>query len=302
MFRDVSLGSVRFKSKSSTQVATAATLTLPIETREGDAQTDGGSADAATQTDAKAATGGKASAKDAAEGDEQRQRALDMLARVGPLMLREVRETGTTCGFFAGLERFRAEAEEKDVSKLLTLKFDFDAFFQQQQQQADAGSNAKTSKNAAPAASLRLSCTGVSWNATGAVVAVAYGRFDHSGWCNYRSALCLWRVFQADLNPSRPHLVLEASVRVSDSPPPSRRALTGFADAAAAFRAGSCAWCATPRTRRSWPPGPSTARSSSGTPSPRSTASCRPASATTSIASPSPRSLGSSTPRPTSTT
>jgi hypothetical protein len=283
-------------------VATAATLTLPIETRESDAQTDGGSADAATQTDAKAASGGKASAKDAAESDEQRQRALDMLQRVGPLMLREVRETGKTCGFFAGLERFRAEAEEKDISKLLTLKFDYDAFFQQQQQQADAGSNAKTSKSAAASTSLSLSCTGVSWNATGAVVAVAYGRFDHSGWCNYRSALCLWRVFQADFNPSRPHLVLEASVRVLVSPPPSLGALTSFTNAAVIFRADSCAWRATLRTRRSWPPGPSTVRSSSGTRSPRSTASCRPVSATTSTASPSPRSPGSSTLRPTSTT
>lgn len=225
MFRDVSLGSVRFKSKSTKQVATASTLTLPIETCESDAQTDGGSADASTQTDAKAATAstGKPSGKDAAESEEQRQRALEMLQRVGALMLREVGETGKTSSFFAGLEKFRAEAEEKEVSKLFTLKFDYDAYFlqQQQQQQADvntSSSSSKAKKSAAAAtssaASLSLSCTGVSWNATGAVVAVAYGRFDHSGWCNYRSAFCLWRVFQADFSPSRPHLVLEASVRV----------------------------------------------------------------------------------------
>lgn len=65
------------------------------------------------------------------------------------------------------------------------------------------------------AASLKLSCTGVSWNATGSSIAVAYGRFDHTGWCNYRSALCLWSVFQSDFNPLKPNLVLETSVRGS---------------------------------------------------------------------------------------
>lgn len=53
----------------------------------------------------------------------------------------------------------------------------------------------------------------MSWNATGSSIAIAYGRFDHSGWCNYRSALCLWSVFQSDFNPLKPTLVLEASVR-----------------------------------------------------------------------------------------
>lgn len=66
-----------------------------------------------------------------------------------------------------------------------------------------------------PTASLKLSCTGVSWNATGSSIAVAYGRFDHTGWCNYRSALCLWSVFQSDFNPQKPNLVLETSVRDS---------------------------------------------------------------------------------------
>lgn len=214
MFRDASLGAVRFKSKSTKQVSTESTLTDPIEMRECEVQTDGGAVEASTQTEAKAsAAPTKSSSKDSstAESEQERARALEMLANVGPLMLREVAATGKMSGFFAGLDKFLAESEEKDISKLMTLRFDYDAYFQQQQQQQQA--DAKGKKTAATPSTLALSCTGVSWNATGAMVAVAYGRFDHSGWCNYRSALCLWRVFQADFNPDKPHLVLEASVR-----------------------------------------------------------------------------------------
>ncbi|GMF53429.1 unnamed protein product [Phytophthora fragariaefolia] len=103
----------------------------------------------------------------------------------------------------AGLERYLEESEEKDVTKLFRLQFDYYTYFQPQQGTA-------TSNGTGDA--LKLSCTGVSWNATGSVIAVAYGRFDHSGWCNYRSALCLWNVFQSDLNPHKPSLVLETSV------------------------------------------------------------------------------------------
>lgn len=29
-------------------------------------------------------------------------------------------------------------------------------------------------------------CTGLSWNCTGSVIAVAFGRFDHSDWCSHK--------------------------------------------------------------------------------------------------------------------
>ena len=29
-------------------------------------------------------------------------------------------------------------------------------------------------------------CTGLSWNCTGSVVGVAYGKFDHSDWCSHK--------------------------------------------------------------------------------------------------------------------
>lgn len=238
MFRDVNLGAVRFKSRSTTQTATASTLTMPIEMRESDAQTDAGSADAGTQTDTKTATSTSSSSSknkesNSAESEEERQRALQMLARVGPTMLRELAQTGKTSSVFAGtngvnltiaseslltvcdrigLEKFLAESEEKEICKLMTLKFDFDAFFQQAPAVGEASKAKKETSRAPPASSLNLQCTGVSWNATGSVIAVAYGRFDHTGWCNYRSALCLWKVFQADFNPTKPNLVLETSV------------------------------------------------------------------------------------------
>lgn len=134
-----------------------------------------------------------------------------------------------------GFEKYLEESAEKNISKLFMLKFDFDAYFQAPQTQGRLGfttaglivtclstlvlpaaKSKVTSKKfeASPAAtaSLKLSCTGVSWNATGSSIAVAYGRFDHTGWCNYRSALCLWSVFQSDFNPLKPSLVLETSV------------------------------------------------------------------------------------------
>lgn len=144
----------------------------------------------------------------------------------------------------AGFEKYLEESAEKNISKLFMLKFDFDAYFQAPQTQgrldwtcfgvASAASpgitdriafafylavnskdKSKKVESSPVAASLKLSCTGVSWNATGASIAVAYGRFDHTGWCNYRSALCLWSVFQSDFNPLKPNLVLETSVRGS---------------------------------------------------------------------------------------
>ncbi|CAK4686374.1 unnamed protein product [Aphanomyces euteiches] len=90
--------------------------------------------------------------------------------------------------------------EEKGVNKVHTLVFDFFSHFNQ----AHDGKQGVQS-------GLKLQCTGVSWNATGSVLAVSYGRFDHSGWCNYRSALCLWNIFSSDFNASKPNMVLETS-------------------------------------------------------------------------------------------
>lgn len=92
-----------------------------------------------------------------------------------------------------GFEHYLDQSDQNDSRHLYHLLFDSTTYFESQGSQ--------------------LACTGVSWNATGSVIAVAYGRFDHSGWCNYRSALCLWNVFQSDFKPDKPALVLETSVR-----------------------------------------------------------------------------------------
>ncbi|KAJ8575413.1 hypothetical protein ON010_g3795 [Phytophthora cinnamomi] len=198
MFQDVSLGSARFKVKRTKQVAEVYAQTVEIEMFDEEAQTDEATASVATQTGQAQQVPTKCKGKDAASNtqEEDQRRVSECLQNVGGLMLREMAKNG--------LERYLEESEEKNVNKLFRLQFDYDTYFQPQQGTA-------TSNGAGASSSLRLSCTGVSWNATGSVIAVAYGRFDHSGWCNYRSALCLWNVFQSDLNPQKPSLVLETS-------------------------------------------------------------------------------------------
>ena len=53
--------------------------------------------------------------------------------------------------------------------------------------------------------------TGVSWNASGYSLAVSYGRFDVTGWCDSPGALCVWKLRRADVDPGRPHVVMETS-------------------------------------------------------------------------------------------
>ncbi|RLN49157.1 hypothetical protein BBJ28_00020882, partial [Nothophytophthora sp. Chile5] len=184
MFQDVTLGSARFKAKRGKQTADACAQTTPIATGEAEVQTEVPFSDGGTQTEPQVA--GKGGKKDSTESEEQQQPVLAFLQRVSGVMLREMATNAQTSCCYGGLERYLDESEEKTVAKLFRLQFDCDAYFQP--------SGASTT--AADASSLRLSCTGVSWNATGSVIAAAYGRFDHSGWCNYRSALCLWSVFQ----------------------------------------------------------------------------------------------------------
>lgn len=52
-------------------------------------------------------------------------------------------------------------------------------------------------------ASVLESCTAVSWNATGSVVAAAYGPLDRNDWESSESVLCTWSVMRRQLDPSR---------------------------------------------------------------------------------------------------
>ena len=57
-----------------------------------------------------------------------------------------------------------------------------------------------------------LQVTATSWNATGSVLAVAFGRHDESGWCNSTKAGCgLYHVFSRDFDPAKPKTVLDTS-------------------------------------------------------------------------------------------
>ncbi|TYZ65873.1 hypothetical protein PybrP1_005606 [[Pythium] brassicae (nom. inval.)] len=216
MFQDVVLGSVGFKSRCTKKTASVAALTDAVATAESSTEPLFGFVDNATQTEPKAAgaSGASAKGKDAkttAESEEEETRAIAFVRRVGPTMLREMATSAATSGYFRGFEKYLEESAEKTVSKLFLLKFDYDAYFRAPQTQAESKDKSRKVDPPLPTGSLKLSCTGVSWNATGASIAIAYGRFDHSGWCNYRSALCLWSVFQSDFNPLKPNLVLETS-------------------------------------------------------------------------------------------
>ncbi|KAG3118746.1 hypothetical protein PI124_g8631 [Phytophthora idaei] len=204
MFQDVTLGSACFKGKQTKQVADVYAQTVEIEMFDCEAQTESEIVSSSTQTGQAQQPPARGKGKDAASDtqEETQRQVAECLQNVGGLMLREMAKNGSTSSCFSGLEQYLEESEEKDITKLFRLQFDYDTYFQPQQ--GTATTNTATS-------SLKLSCTGVSWNATGSVIAVAYGRFDHSGWCNYRSALCLWNVFQSDLNQQKPSLVLETS-------------------------------------------------------------------------------------------
>ena len=55
----------------------------------------------------------------------------------------------------------------------------------------------------------RLCVTGVSWNATGNVVAVSYGRNDLDGWCTDPGAVCSWNINRAALDECKPDVLIE---------------------------------------------------------------------------------------------
>lgn len=57
----------------------------------------------------------------------------------------------------------------------------------------------------------KLQCTGVSWNASGSFLAVAFGRRDLTGWCDTPGAVCIWKIFSKTFNPSEPDIVLDHS-------------------------------------------------------------------------------------------
>lgn len=50
---------------------------------------------------------------------------------------------------------------------------------------------------------------GVSWNANGTMLAVAYGRIDTSGWCYSKGYVGVWNLIRPDMDENAPHYTLE---------------------------------------------------------------------------------------------
>ncbi|XP_077992291.1 cytoplasmic dynein 2 intermediate chain 2-like [Glandiceps talaboti] len=55
-----------------------------------------------------------------------------------------------------------------------------------------------------------LQCTGLSWNSTGSVIGVSYGRFDHQDWCTHKSVLCTWNIDRT-ININKPVSTIDTS-------------------------------------------------------------------------------------------
>lgn len=55
----------------------------------------------------------------------------------------------------------------------------------------------------------------ITWNSKGAMLAVAYGRLDVSGWCNTSGCACVWNISRADLDTNTPHFTLETDTYVT---------------------------------------------------------------------------------------
>ena len=60
----------------------------------------------------------------------------------------------------------------------------------------------------------RLKPTGVSWNCNGYSLAVSYGRFDVTGWCDTPGAVCVWNLRRADVRADRPDFTIEHDVAI----------------------------------------------------------------------------------------
>mmetsp|Transcript_4572 Transcript_4572/g.8598 ORF Transcript_4572/g.8598 Transcript_4572/m.8598 type:complete len:549 (-) Transcript_4572:279-1925(-) len=54
-----------------------------------------------------------------------------------------------------------------------------------------------------------LVCTHTSWNSTGYVLGVAYGRYDVSGWTDAPGAMCTWNLGRKEISSTKPDVTIE---------------------------------------------------------------------------------------------
>lgn len=55
----------------------------------------------------------------------------------------------------------------------------------------------------------------VSWNSTGMMLAVAYGRLDTSGWCYNNGYVCVWNLLRPDVDSNSPHHTIQLDAYVT---------------------------------------------------------------------------------------
>lgn len=72
-------------------------------------------------------------------------------------------------------------------------------------------STAVTCKHTLTESSLKneYNCTALSWNCSGSVLAVGYGRLDHQDWCSHKSYLCTWNIDRRSLDSNKADLNID---------------------------------------------------------------------------------------------
>lgn len=143
------------------------------------------------------------------DGWEASPPVLDFLRRAMPLMEAELADNGSAASVALDVLAQEAGADDDDDRGLLhTLA----VRFRQIQDDAARAKTGEAGADAAPAslvalrfhgshsAFTRLPVSGVSWNATGALVAAAFGCLNHNGWCTHRAGIAVWNAFK---RPSR---------------------------------------------------------------------------------------------------
>jgi WD40 repeat protein len=51
----------------------------------------------------------------------------------------------------------------------------------------------------------------VAWSCNGASLAVAYGKTNHSSWCEHSSAISIWSIFRREFDCKKPTTTIEVS-------------------------------------------------------------------------------------------
>ena len=71
------------------------------------------------------------------------------------------------------------------------------------------GLHAGTTVEAKRPSKINLQCTSISWNSTGNMLAVSYGKIDILGWCKNPGAICCWSIFNKKFNSNIPDMIID---------------------------------------------------------------------------------------------